>query len=191
MPPGDPRIRGRSLLLVPLALGVGASAVLAAIERLDLRQMVQKADGAVAGRIESVTSTLHELPDAGEHVFTHVRIRGTDFYTGAPADVTVSFIGGRYGNLERYASEQPTAAELRTGNRVLAFYRWAPGMGGGEGMNGLYASHGGIFTILSGPRGDVVLGKGEGYAVSANTLFLNLQAQANAIRASLPGRKGK
>jgi len=184
-------MRGKTLLLAPLALGVGASGVLAAIERLDLRQMVQKADGAGVGRSDSVTSTLHELADVGEHVFTHVRVRGTDFYTGAPADVTVSFIGGRYGDFEKYCCEQPTAAELRIGNRALAFYKWTPGMGGGEGMNGLCASHGGIFPVLSGPKGDVVLGKGEGYAVSSNTAFLTLQAQANAIRASLPARKNR
>ncbi|HKB16536.1 MAG TPA: hypothetical protein VKF62_10745 [Planctomycetota bacterium] len=182
-------MRGRTLLFTPLALGLPAPLLFAAIERLDLGQMVQKSGGAVAGRIESVTSTLHELPDVGEHVFTHVRIVGTDFYTGAPADVTVSFIGGRLGDLDQYCCEQPSSAELRIGNRVLAFYKWAPGMGGGAGMNGLYASHGGIFQILSGPKGDVVLGKGDGYAVSANLPFLTLQAQANAIRASAPARK--
>ncbi|HET6202658.1 MAG TPA: hypothetical protein VFI25_07630 [Planctomycetota bacterium] len=184
-------MRGRTLVLAPIALGIGAPALLAAIERLDLRLMVEKADGAVVGRIESVTSTFHELPDAGEHVFTHVRVVGNDFFTGAPADVTVSFIGGRHGDFEKYCAEQPSSAELRLGNRVLAFYKWTPGMGGGEGMNGLYASHGGIFTVLPGPKGDVVLGKGDGYAVAANTAFLTLQAQANAIRASLPAKQHK
>ena len=184
-------MRGRTLLLSPLALALPAPLLFAAIERLDLRQMVEKSGGAVVGRIESVTSTLHELPDVGEHVFTHVRVVGTDFYSGAPADVTVSFIGGRFGDLELHCCEQPSAAELRVGNRVLAFHKWTPGMGGGEGMNGLYASHGGIFQILSGPKGEVVLGKGDGYAVSANTPFLTVQAEANAIRATLPGRKNR
>ena len=37
----------------------------------------------------------------------------------------------------------------------------------------------------------MVLGKGDGYAVSTNTPFLTLQAEANAIRATLPGRKNR
>lgn len=170
---------------VPVALLALGPATLAAIEWLDLPKMVEKADGAIVGKIVSVTASRHDLPDAGPQIFSHVRIVGTDLYTGAPADVTASFMGGRLGPDEIWCSEQPTAAELRIGSRVVAFYKWTPTMGGGAGMNGLYASHGGIFTVLGGPAGDVVLGKGEGYAVSANTPLLTLQAQANAIRASL------
>jgi hypothetical protein len=180
-------MRRRNLLAaMPFLLGIGAPAVLASIERLDLRLMVTKADGAVVGSIASVTSTLHARPDAGEHVFSHVRIVGTDLYTGAPADVTVSFIGGRYGEFVDFCCEQPTTNDLKVGGKVVAFYKWAPGMGGGDGMNALYASHGGIFPVLAGPRGEVVLGKGDGYAVSANVPLLQLQAEANAIRSTLP-----
>jgi len=175
MKPSIP-VRVVSVLLVAVA---GTAA--AAIERLDLKQMVAKSEGAVVGEIRDSYVTAHEIPDAGILLFTHLRVVGMDLYSGAEADVTVSFVGGELDGFAKYSSEQPTAAESRPGNKVVAFYKSDETMGG-VGMNALYAAHGGIFSVLSGPRGDVVLGKGEGYAVETNVLLEPLRAQAAALR---------
>jgi hypothetical protein len=172
------------LPFLAVSLAATAGSAVAAIERLDLKQMVAKSEGAVVGEIRDVYVTAHELPDAGLLLFTHLRIVGMDLYAGAPADVTVSFVGGELAGVAKYSSEQPTAAEARLGNRVVAFYKYEETMGGigGGGMNALYAAHGGIFSVLSGPKGEVVLGKGEGYAVETNVLLEPFRAQAAALR---------
>ena len=46
----------------------------------------------------------------------------------------------------------------RPANRVVAFYKWLDNMGGDVAANGLYASHGGLYRVIDGPSGAVVLG---------------------------------
>jgi len=65
---------------------------------------------------------------------------------------------------------------VQVGRRVVAFYRWADDMGGGFAANALVAAHGGIYRTVDGPLGAAVLGRGEGYAISANRRVADLES---------------
>ena len=54
------------------------------------------------------------------------------------------------------------------GNKVVAFYGWIDNMGGDVAGNALWASHGGLYQVAAIGSREVVLGKGEGYAVASN-----------------------
>jgi hypothetical protein len=159
----------------------------AAIERLDLRQMVGRADGAYAGRIVSSWTTWNEAEGSAARIFTHLRIVGENLYTGQPADVTVSFFGGDFGTERQWHADMPTAADTKVGNRVVAFAKWHPTMGG-VGMLGIYAAYGGLFRLENGPRGEVVIGRGEGFAVEKNVTLEGLRADIGRLRAAGQGR---
>jgi hypothetical protein len=50
----------------------------------------------------------------------------------------------------------------------VAFYGWVDNMGGDVAGNALWASHGGLYQVAKAGSREVVLGKGEGYAVASN-----------------------
>lgn len=160
-----------SSLLAGLVL-LGAAAVGAAqIERLDLPKMVHKADGAVFGTIvdREVIRIDHPV-DGPELYFTHLTIEGRSLITGDLETVVVTYYGG-FIDAEHgvYCSEAPSDDDVQLGNQVVAFYAWTDNMGGDLAANALYASHGGLFRTAKSPSGaTIVLGRGEGYAVSAN-----------------------
>jgi len=81
----------------------------------------------------------------------------------------VTFPGGFVNENEGvWNSEAPTADEIRIGNRVVAFYGWVDNMGGDVAGHALWASHGGLYQVAGSAAKQVVLGKGEGYAISSN-----------------------
>ncbi|MGH7151911.1 MAG: hypothetical protein ACREIU_14490, partial [Planctomycetota bacterium] len=149
------------LALAVLVLGTGS------VEQLDLRRMVERTDGAIAGRIVSTWTTYNPTPHSAGRIFTHLRIVGEDLYTGKRADTVVSFFGGAYDGEVQWHPDMPSAADTRIGSRVLAFSKWHPTMGG-VGMQSLYACFAGLFRLEEGPRGEVVIGRGEGFAVERN-----------------------
>ena len=80
-------------------------------------------------------------------------------------------------------SEAPTADEIKVGGEVVAFYGWLDNMGGDVAANALWASHGGLYRVASGRSGKVVLGKGDGYAISSNMDLRKLDSEITRISA--------
>ncbi|HET6202705.1 MAG TPA: hypothetical protein VFI25_07870 [Planctomycetota bacterium] len=160
---------------------LASSAPARVVERLDLRQMVGKADAAVLGTIVEATASEFTMNGA-VYVATHLKVRGENLYTGREDEVVVSFLGGQTEKSGMWCAESPTPRETRVGNRVVVFSKWSPTMGG-TGMNSLYAAHGGLFHVETGPKGDVVMGRGEGYAIEKNVRAPELRERIAAIRA--------
>jgi len=173
--------------LSPFALVLSAGALVAAstlvaaqIERLDLKQMVSKADDAVFGTITRSQVVRVDSPNNGpEHYFTTLTIAGRSLKgDGRDLTVDVTFAGG-FIDAENgvHNSEAPAADDAKVGNRVVAFYKWTDNMGGGFAANALYAAHGGLYRTIEARKGTVVLGRGDGYAVPQNITLSELDSQ--------------
>ena len=55
-------------------------------------------------------------------------------------------------------------------------------MGGDVPANAPYAGHGGVFRVVAGPGGPVVLGRGPGFAVSENISLAALQSEIGTLK---------
>lgn len=156
---------------VSAAALIAASALgTAQIERLDLDQMVHKADNAVYGTITSKEVIRVDHPvDGPELYYTTLTIDGRSLKDGQASAISVTFPGGFVDATHGvYNSEAPSADDIKTGNRVVAFYKWSDNMGGNVAGNALYASHGGLYRTFDARKGPIVQGRGEGYAISTN-----------------------
>ncbi len=176
--------------LSPPALSMSVAALLAAgslasaqIERLDLGQMVSKTDNSLVGTIvgKEVIRIDHPV-DGPELYFTTLTVQGTSLKDGKELTVDVTFPGG-FIDAEHgvYNSEAPSADDIQTGNRVVAFYKWSENMGGDLSANALYASHGGIYRTFDNRKDIVVQGRGEGYAISANVSLTQLKQDVQRL----------
>lgn len=177
--------RSKSRLL-GLAAGLALFAALgsAQIERLDLPQMVAKTDNAVRGRIVATEVVRIDHPtDGPELYFTHLKVEGTSLRDGKAVTLTVTFPGGFLTPEQGvHNSEAPSAAETKVGNEVVVFSKWSDNMGGDLASNALYASHGGIYQVAKNRKGvEIALGKGDGYAISANITVSDLKSQIGAL----------
>jgi hypothetical protein len=170
-----------ALALPAICLAVSLSA--AQIERLDLGQMVAKTDNAVHGRIVASEVVRIDHPTDGQIYFTHLTVEGVSLLDGQPLTATVTFPGGFITPEQGvHNSEAPSADEVRLGNDVVVFYKWTDNMGAGLAGNALYASHGGIYRVAETRKGQVVLGKGDGYAIAGNVRATDLREQIAAQR---------
>ena len=177
-------------LSISRALGLAAGLALctalgsAQIERLDLGQMVAKTDNAVHGRIVAKEVIRIDQPSDGpELYFTHLQVEGVSLFDGKPISVPVTFPGGFISPEQGvHNSEAPTADETNLGADVVVFYKWSENMGGDLAANALYASHGGIYRVVASRNGQVALGKGDGYAVSANITVSDLKSKIAAAK---------
>lgn len=173
---------------LPIALAAAGLALLATlgsaqIERLDLGQMVQRTDNAVRGKIVASEVVRIDHPtDGPELFFTHLQVEGVSLYTGQPVTTIVTFPGG-FVSPENgvHNSEAPSADETKLGNEVIVFSKWSDNMGGDLASNALYASHGGIYQVVKARNGEVALGKGDGYAISANVTVSDLKSKISAL----------
>jgi hypothetical protein len=156
----------------------------AQIERLDLGQMVAKTDNAVRGRIVASEVIRIDHPTDGPELFyTHLQVEGVSLYDGKPITTTVTFPGGFISPEEGvHNSEAPSADEIKVGNQVVVFYKWSDNMGGDLASNALYASHGGIYQVVQARKGEVALGKGDGYAIGANITVSDLKSQIAQLK---------
>jgi len=175
-----------STLALPLtaaALLVAATLGTAQIERLDLSQMVSKADNAVFGTIVNKEVIRIDHPaDGAELYFTTLTVEGQSLKTGENLTVDVVFSGG-FVDADHGVnnSEAPSADDTRIGNRVVAFYKWSTNLGGQLAGNGLYAAHGGLFRTFENRGRTVVQGRGEGYAVPANVEYTKLKSDVTTL----------
>ena len=171
---------------VAALLGLGAAAAFADVMALDLKTMVQKyADVAVVGTIEGVTYSERPLDDGSPAAYTNLVVKGENLYTGKAETVTASFVGGFIGAQRIQSAEEPSAAETQVGRRVVAFTAPWPSKGNAP-PRCLVAQHAGIFLVQPGPKGEVVLGKGEGFAVPRNLLLAELKTQAAELWRTRP-----
>ena len=174
----------RTLGLSVLALAAAASLGLAQIERLDLAQMISKTDNAVVGQIiDREVFRVDDPVDGPELYFTTLTVQGKSLYDGRQLTVPVTFAGGFITPDEGvYNSEAPSADDVRIGNQVVVFYKWTDNMGGQVAANALYASHGGLYRVVPGTRDRIVLGRGDGYAISSNTSLTGLTTAVAKLR---------
>jgi hypothetical protein len=179
--------RGRAWGRAVLALGAACALSLAPraqIEPRTLTQMVERAEGCIAGKISAreVFRVDHPL-DGAELYFTRLTIEGRSLPSGQAARVEVTFAGGMLPSGEGvWNSEAPTADETRIGVEVVAFYGWTDNMGGGVAANALHCAHGGLYRVARTRRGALVLGRGEGYAVPANVALDELERRIAELR---------
>jgi hypothetical protein len=152
-----------------------------------MREMLQVATSAVVGNIIEKTTwhgPLRGLENGAD--FTTLTVEGDDLVTGKQVKHQVTYIGTDAAPL----THMPAESDSKVGNRIVIFskaldFEW----GGRSGLNSLIAAEGGIFRIESGPKGDVVLGRGNGTAIGKNTFVSDLRTQVAAELAEI--RKAK
>ena len=169
--------------LALLTLGLLAGRAPAQIESLTLEQMVARTDDAVVGAVvhRKVFRVDHPV-DGPKLYYTAITISGRSLRTGAPAEVTVIHPGGFIGPDDGvWNSVAPHPDEVRLGRRVVVFPRWTENMGGGVSGNALYAAKAGVFRVIEGRKGEVVLGKGAGHAIAANVRLSDLDERVTAL----------
>jgi hypothetical protein len=172
-----------ALPLTAVALLVAATLGTAQIERLDLNQMVEKADNAVLGTIvnKEVIRINHQV-DGPDLYFTILTIEGSSLRDDKALTVDVTFSGGFIDEEHGVNnSEAPSADDTRIGNRVVAFYKWSDNLGGQLAGNGLYAAHGGLYRTQETRGRTVVLGRVEGYAIDKNVEATQLRSNVASI----------
>lgn len=161
----------------------GAAPALASIVPLDLRGMLELADSAVFGEIVEKRTWRGPLEGFAEDPeFTTLVVRGADWFDGSAATREVTYLGSDSSPV----SEMPAESETRVGTRAVVFSKsvGAP-WGGRTGLRSLVAAQGGVFRVEEGPRGDVVLGKGPGFAVSDSLFASELRARAERTLAEI------
>ena len=170
-------------LLPALALAAAGAVGLAKIERLTLDEMISRTENTVYGEIIAKKAFRVDHPiDGPELYFTTLTIEGRSLIDGSKITVDVTYHGGWINEEEGvWNSEAPTEEETAVGKRIVAFYKWSNNMGGDVAANYLYASHGGLFRTQDGPKGTVVLGRGEGYAVQKNIRLGDLDTAVTSI----------
>ena len=97
-------------------------------------------------------------------------LEGTSLVTGETVNVIVTYNGGFIDETNGvWNSEAPSADDTKIGNQIVAFYKHIDNAGGDLECNYLYAGHGGLFRTVDSPKGTVIMGRGEGYAIQSNT----------------------
>ncbi|MAE29885.1 MAG: hypothetical protein QF615_07315 [Planctomycetota bacterium] len=180
----------KTALAALTAVAVGALGT-AQIESLDLDQMIAKTDNAVVGTIlEREVIRIDHPVDGPELYYTTLIVQGRSLVDGTPTVVGVTFPGGFIDDEHGvWNSEAPSEDDQKVGNEVVVFYKWLDNMGGDLSGNALYASHGGIYRVVSGRGGDVVLGRGPGYSVPTNRTLSSLDGEITQI--SRAHKRGK
>jgi hypothetical protein len=174
-----------SILLGALVVALGGVIAQAQIKRLTLEQMTTVTDNAILGTIKARRAIdLGSERDGFGLYYTIITIEGESLYTGRATTVDIAVRGGwldKERGIGSWDSESPTDDETAQGKKVVAYYKWVDNIGRGVGANILNASHGSLFRTVEGPTGTVVLGRGEGYAISKNTSVVSLKKATATI----------
>ena len=176
-----------SLTLAALLLGgLAVPPSRAAIEALDLQTMMTRVDQAVRGKVVDRTVFRVNHPVEGRMFFTTITIEGTSLIDGKDVTVPVTYLGGFLSPEEgTRISEMPQNHVTQVGKEIVAFYRWSDDMGYGVSANALYAAHGGVYTVVGKGSKEIVLGRGDGYAIEANTAITELRPRVQKIASAL------
>lgn len=170
-----------------VATALLAAAISAQVLQLTLREMLARVDSAVMGEV--VQKTTWRGPVEGfndDPEFTTIIVSGEDLVTGKQVQREITY----FGSDARPVSEMPNERETRVGARGLYFSEpvntpW----GGREKLNSLTTAQNGVFALEAGPKGDVIIGKGEGTAIEKSVFAADLRKEVVTILADL--RKGK
>lgn len=183
--------RPRALLCAAGALLTLGALGTAQIERLTLAQMIAKTENTVFGTIvDSEVFKVDHEKDGPDLYFTTLFIQGHSLIDGKQVNVDVTFPGGMTEDGEGvYNSEAPSADDIKTGNKVVVSYKWVENMGGDVAGNLLWASHGSLFRTAETPGGTIVLGRGDGYAVSNNVSLSALDEDVTRINRVIQERR--
>ena len=176
----------KPLLLAAFVAAFWCQLGTAQILRLDLPGMATRVDNAVYAEIVDRKIFRVEDPTEGVHWFTTLTLRGESLLDETQMTTKVTFMGGWDPETGTgiYNSEAPTPDDIRIGNKVVAFYKWCDNLAVGVAGNSLYTAHGGIYRTAKSGDDTIVLGRGEGYAVSGNMRIRDLRtgiAQARQI----------
>lgn len=136
--------------------------------------MLERADSAVIGSV--IEKRVWHGPLQGfdaEPEFTTLIVRGDDLIAGGQVDREITYLGSE----SRPVSDMPAESETRVGTRVVAFSKSVGAWGGRASQRSLIAAQGGVFRVEAGPKGDVVMGKGEGFAVSETVFASELRTR--------------
>ena len=162
-------------IVAPLALAFLVRGGDACVEALTLPEMVAKTDAAVLGTVVDVHAVRWQPEDDDRLIYTVVTVEGEDLYTGKRRTLEAAFLGGVHQGEAMLVTSMPAPSEYRIGNEVLVFS--APVEGWGPDVDRcMYAAMGGIFRAIDTRGGKVLLGKGEGAAVSRNLRLADLRA---------------
>jgi len=181
----------KKALSLAVGLGLGAlarvalqSAGTAQIERLSLRQMVNRTDNCVMGIIRGREVIRIDHPvDGPELYYTFLTIEGRSLINDAPLTVEVAYAGGFIDDEQGvYNSEAPSEDDTRVGKRVVAFYKWSDNMGGDVAANALYTMHGGLYRTYDFKGKTIIQGRGQGYAIESNIERAQLTTRMTEIR---------
>lgn len=158
----------------------------AQILRLDLPGMATRVDNAVFAEIVDRKIFRVDHPIDGELWFTTLTLKGESLLDDTQMTTKVTFMGGwdPDSGTGVYNSEAPEPDDIRIGNRVVAFYKWCDNLGADVAANSLYTAHGGIYRTARNGDATIVLGRGEGYAVSSNMTVSQLRAGIAEARQS-------
>ncbi|HTF89440.1 MAG TPA: hypothetical protein VK843_13590 [Planctomycetota bacterium] len=172
--------------LTALALIAAAGVGLAQIVRLDLPQMVAVTDDAVLGTITAskvFRTDGNKVGQVPELYFTTITITGRSLSNDLPKTVEVTFGGGFISPTQgAHNSEAPAADDVKVGNQVVAFYKHVDDLGNGISGNVLYAWHGGLYRVFTQNGASVVLGRGNGYALSKNWKLDELDTEITRLK---------
>lgn len=149
--------------------------------------MLQRVDSAVIGEVQSKTTWSGPTDGTpATHEFTTIVVAGDDLVTGKTATRSITY----YGSDAEPNSEMPSEIETRVGARGIFFSEAVKSSWGGrDNLNSLTAAHAGVFPLETGPKGDVIIGKGAGSAVEKNIFVKDLREQVSTILADI--RRGK
>jgi hypothetical protein len=171
-------------LLATAGLLAAAAVGFAQVERLDLETMLKRTgcEGTIVGKIVKNEVFRTDVPNAGLF-FTQLTVEGTDLVTGLPKTIEVKYVGGFISpNEGAFNSEAPHPDDVKVGNEVVIFHKFEEDMGNGVSGHTPYAWHGGVYRVVNTARnGKVVLGRGEGYAISKNWKLAELQTEIARI----------
>jgi len=164
----------KRLLTATSAALLLAGGAWACIEALTLEQMVAKTDMAVEGTVTGVRTTAYTPPGDHELIYTILTIEGEDLYSGKPTTLEAAFLGGVYKGRNGNVTSMPHPSEYAVGSHVVVFSAPVQGWGPEIGRC-VYAAMGGIFREIPTPRGPVIQGKGEGFAIDRNVPLAELR----------------
>ena len=167
------------------ALALLGAIGLAQIRSANLSEMLTELNAnAVYGEITASKVIRVDDPiDGPELYFTTITVEGRSLGDATPITIDVTFAGGFINETEGvYNSEAPAAEAVKIGKRVVAFHKWQDNIGGGLAANALVCGHGGVFQTADGPKGTVVLGRGQGFAIPQNLKVGELDSAVTKIR---------
>lgn len=172
------------LMVAGAALAASATLAWASIQRFDLASMLQASDNAIVGTITHKETIRIDHPvDGKELYFTSLTIEGKSLEDDKNVTIDVWFGGGFIDEKHGvHNSEAPSDDDQKLGNKVVAFYRWEPNMGGDHAGNALMAWHGGLYRTFETRNGrTIVQGRGDGYAIPTNVELGELTTQVKAL----------